>query len=288
MTISIHLSGELASALASAKYMNTLINKPKTGSNLVYPEDFRVACLIRDLSHESILRHFFDQVSICNLLNCRDERHLAYPVEVIHEYASLGGEPMIPKGNNINQRRGVSYFRQILGIFHAAALGPKATKTACLSVIDNWHQSLVPRMVTSEVLVVNRNTSIPLSKDLVILCEIFEVRPEEILQYFINQISLPYAKARIRQATPNPRNPSLLFFLAASAGKTGLYSLNHEIPYPGLFFKFNSELQELYLRLLFNRNVTDRERIYRKLYHAWYKAILSEKRPSKKPNPNIK
>lgn len=261
--------------------MNLPNNKPNRVSRLTFAEDFRAACVISGLTHESVLQHFIDQMSICNSLTCGKNVYQAFPVEVVYEYANIRGKPVLPMRNRVNHRRSIPYLRQVLGIHRASGISRQAKRAACLAVTDSWYQALSPRVVRSQILYLNRGIRLTCSKDFVLLCELFEVRPLDILQYFTNQVSLPWARARIKQASPGDRNPALSFFIAMSAGKTGIYENGRKIRHPDIYVHFIGRLQELDLRLLFTRNPEERERAYRKLYRAWYKALLSANNPVK-------
>lgn len=113
------------------------------------------------------------------------------------------------------------------------------------------------------------------TRDYTSFCSVLNINPAASLQYFINRISLPRMKAEDYLRTPGNRNPAMRFFLAMARGKTGLarrMSENNPI-----YFRFIREIHELDLRLLFNHNVGERERAYRKVYQAWYESLLNTK-----------
>lgn len=106
-------------------------------------------------------------------------------------------------------------------------------------------------------------------------CSVLNIDPASSLQYFIDLISLPRMKAEDYLRAAGSRNPAMRFFLAMARGKTGLGRRIGENT--RFYFRYIRQIQELDLRLLFNQNVDERERAYRKVYEAWYESLLNTK-----------
>lgn len=256
--------------------MNTLTNQPNIGSCLDFPEDFRAACLIHQLSHERVLQHFVDQVSICASFEPRKKEYARFPLEVVLHYSNLCGKPMARMGNRTDRELSSQFLRLMFEVAYDPRIRRKAKKAACDSLVSEWYAEFFPGAESPEWVQVNPEVSVTLSKDLRLICAATGIPPADILYYFARQVSLPRAKAQIRPVGEKDEgNPALAFFLAVVSGETGIYKKNEKTTHTGIMRHHLEQLQELDLRLSFNRNEAERERIYRKLYRAWYQDLLA-------------
>lgn len=254
--------------------MKTLTNKPKAGSSLDFPEDFRAACLIHQLSHESLLQHFIDNMSICSSFLPPVEAYKACPVEVVHQYLDTLKESDTPAHTSTNRAHSIRFLRDIGAITQATGIRQKAKNVACNNVIERWYKTFDRKIVLSDHLRVGE-ISLKLSKDFILLCEVFQVRPEEILQHFVNQISLPWAKAQTAPQSEEGDNPAMAFFIETIGGKTGIYKGRYALKNPEVHVAYIEQLQELDLQLRFESDAKKREKMYWKLYRAWYQALVA-------------
>lgn len=255
--------------------MTTLTNKPNQGSSLDFPEDFRAACLIHQLAHEEILQNFIDSVSFCAALLPTDQEFKAIAVAVVNHYVDTLDESALPDHTTANTELALQFLREIAIITQVSGFRTNAKKKACNDAVDRWYKAFDRKIITSDHLQFD-DICLKLSRDFILYCEVSQVRPEAILQHFINHISLPQAWASIASQSGEQGNPAMAFFLKAIAGKTGMYKGDDKLLYSAVQVRYIEKVQELDLRLYFNRNVPEREQLYRDLYRCWYRDILAE------------
>lgn len=255
--------------------MTTLTNKPNQGSSLDFPEDFRAACLIHQLAHEEILQHFIDSVSFCAPFLPTNQEFKTIASAVVNHYVDTLDESVFPDHTTANTELALQFLREIVIITQVAGFRKNDKERACNDVIDRWYRAFDRKIITSDHLQFDE-ISLKLSRDFILYCEVSQVRPEAILQHFVNHISLPKAWALIASQPEDEGNPAMGFFLKVIAGKTGIYKDQSVLMYSAVQFGYIEKLQELDLRLYFNRNVPEREQLYRDLYSCWYRDLLAE------------
>lgn len=258
--------------------MSMLTNKPNHGTGPDFPEDFRAACLIYGLSPKNVLQHFIDHTFVCASFSPPEKEYDAFPVAVIYQYVDICGKSLLTPESQKNRRQSIRFLRQIAGISGAAGLTPPEKRAACTAAVGNWHRELEPNSCRSASLTLDGGLRLRISRDFMLLCEVFGLRPEEILYHFTCQISLPWAKSQIRSNVDPAANPAMAFFLPVMRGQTGIRRKNKYMAHPDIQLHYLQQLQELDLRLRFNRNVARREEFYRELYRAWYQALVSAKK----------
>lgn len=255
--------------------MKTPVDATPTSCRLEFPEDFRVACLIHHFRHEKLLQNFIDYVSICSSFCKPDRTSYRFATRVIFQYLELSGTPPLPMKDVANRRHSVNYFRQAARLSTDPHLTQKQKSQYCNAIIKDWYEIVKPIVVPSGQLELNEDIHLTLSRDFHLLCEIFQIQPAAILQHFVNQICLPKAKAQIT-LNVDGESPAMAFFFSATMGRTGMFKKSKTLPHNHLFVRYIEALQELDLRLFIERDVAEREKVYRKFYDAWYQALLSK------------
>lgn len=115
------------------------------------------------------------------------------------------------------------------------------------------------------------NLKITLPEDFKILCDLFQVEPEEIINKFISRVSFPFYYSR---PDGNERWATLFFLNEISEGNP---SVQAELP---LHEPFMDALAEVVFKHLDtgNKNVEKAELAGRMVMKKWHKHILAERK----------
>src|SRR3546814_5540033 len=106
--------------------------------------------------------------------------------------------------------------RQIAGIAGSESLDRNAKRNACQGIVESWQKAVVRGGRQSQPLRWKGNLRLRLSRDFMLLCELFQLDPKEILFFFASRLSLPRSWPLAFSPFFFDSIPSFSFFLAFS------------------------------------------------------------------------
>jgi len=242
---------------------------------ITIPLEFKIACLIYKLDMAQVLQIFIDHVTLYDKICRKYNRGFSEASETFIRYIISKGKP---RANSKAMRHCKSLFdeniHQIAILAHMKRKGWKASTrrsyTRCF--VRNIFESMERLHTPADLVYLDEFSSLKLSMDFCILCEIHNCFPKECLEYFMGQISL--ARAHAHKGLKIPSNNFIFTFfqdVANGFGRdaSGLIDLSESE------IDFYEKMDEIRLALYVVRDLEERTAILGKYYLSHYQNMNS-------------
>ena len=234
---------------------------------LRYPEEFLIACGIHRLRPEEFLRQFVNRLRYCGLL-CGSQDDTEHAVnEVIFDYLQICGKRGdIEKTDQALHRKWLKKLNTIIErdwklTEHELEANMGYTLLACRKEICTKREQAT-QVSTPD------GYTIQLPGNFIVMCFMYGVSPEAVLQHLIDNISLAM-EAAVNQYGMAGFNPFMNFFHSMSAQ---FFRDSKELRAAG-FYRYDRELVRLYEALQGERDYATRLAALTAHYRAWYKRV---------------
>lgn len=238
---------------------------------LTYTEDFRVACTINYLKQEEVLQYFVNRVSFYAFNGGEMEAGAIWATNIIIDCREKANAEVIPVKNRKIQRIWIKYIGLLSDLNANHYLSTVEKMKESFNLMQEWEAEMAPLTDYPETLYLDEERFLLLTFDFNLLCSMNGVSPLQVLQYFIDQISLA------RQRAVN-----LLEFVGANTSMSlfGMMLLSNSMKKNKL--PFQKEIHQIYSEKLLSldeslKNEEDIEKrlsTYRKFYAEWYNILM--------------
>lgn len=248
---------------------NNMDSKGQFG--LTYTEDFRVACTINYLKQEEVLQYFVNRVSFYAFNGGEMEAVAIWATNIIVDCREEANAEITAIKSRKIQRIWIKYIGLLSDLNANIYLSTVEKMKESFNLMEEWEAEMGPHTDYPATLYLDEERFLLLTFDFNLLCSMNGVNPLQVLQYFINQISLARQRAL-----------NLIEFVGSNTSMSlfGMMLLSRSMKKNRL--PVQQEIHQLYSERLLSldeslKNEEDIERrlsIYREFYAEWYHTLM--------------
>lgn len=237
---------------------------------LNYTQEFKIACKINNLKPEELLQYFISYVSFYAFIGGNMEAMYFWATTTCIDFKEThGGQPQ-PVNDHRIQEICLKYIKKLTAMNMSSAASKIIEHQKIVSLMREWSSEMLP--ITDYELEIETvdGYQLKLSFDFNLVCRMNGTEIQELLQYFINQVSLARERA-LNLYRVVKTDPSTAFLL--------LLSSNHEsfrnkiLPQQEMYKKYAAQLQKLDEQQEGESSLENKIKNYNKFYLAWYNAL---------------
>lgn len=238
--------------------------------NLNYTEEFRIACTINHIRFEIVLQNFIDQVSFY-VFSGGDAGALSkWATKVMTDF--IGKFNLTPSLGLDTEMQAIStrYSVQLKSIIDNKQISAESKISAGILIMEDWSAEVVPSADYPVEILLNDHHMLRFPFNFRILSMMNGIDTEQLLQYFIDNISLAADRAmNLYQVTVvNPSTCVLLLMLVKDEK-----SKRKPLPQEHIYVKYALRLLDLDEEMEEETNTEYRLDKYKKFYAEWYNAL---------------
>jgi hypothetical protein len=237
---------------------------------LKYTEDFRVACAINYLKEDEVLQYFINRVSFYAFNGGEMEAVALLATNIVLDCKNVAGGEIIAVTDRKVQRISIKYIRLLSDLNANTYLSTIDKMKESFYIIQEWEAEMLPLVDYPKTFYLDEGRSLILTFDFNLLCRMNGLHPQQVLQYFIDQISMARQRAL-----------NLTAFVGTDACMSLFSMMQLSRSMMQNKFPVQKEIQDWYSQKLLAldetlKNEPDTEKrlnTYRKLYAEWYHSL---------------
>lgn len=230
-----------------------------------YKEDFIVSCTINRVKPEELLQHFVNQVSYSSFLEDRNNSSCAAN-QIVSAFLKEGNNHVyIPKYCRSTHAR---CSKKLNAVTENTELS-KEDKRLELSFALCWcRNEILKTEFQIDKAYLEMDECVDLSSNFLVVCFMYGIFPERLIEYFMDHISLAKSMAR-NQFEIETYNPFMTFFTRLSEG---CFKNSRELQIAG-YGKYALELAALDKGMKIEESLEQRTAKFSAFYNKWFYAI---------------
>jgi len=242
----------------------------KGRDQLALTEDFRVACTISNLKHEEVLQYFINRVSFYAFNGGEMEAVSLWATSIMVDCKKETGAVVEAVMDKKVQRISLKYILLLGDLNDNTYLSTVDKMKESFLLMKEWEADMAPLVKYPVSFELDEYRSLVLTFDFNLLCRMNGITPVQILQYFVNKISLARERALNLLEFVETNSCMSLFGMM----KLSLAAKKNKIPIHQEIHKCYAEkLNLLDQRLKDEINIEKRILVYRTFYAEWYNAL---------------
>lgn len=233
---------------------------------LNYTEDFRVACGINNLQQEDVLQYFINKVSFYAFNGGEMDATSVLATNIVLECVQETGGHLVPLQDKKIRKIFLKHMRYLTKLNANRHLNVVEKMQESIYLMEEWAMEMLPLADYEKSIKIDDEKSLILTFDFNLLCKINGLDSIQVVQYFIDKISLPVERAV--NLNGFVKAESCMVFMQMML--TGKYQRSNFILDKALSKIYVSKLQDLDERLKKVKELGIRISAYRAFYHEWY------------------
>jgi len=237
---------------------------------LIYTEDFSVACAISYLKQEEVLQYFINKVSFYAFNGGEMEALALWATRIIVDCREFAATEIEPVNDRKQQRIAIKYISLLSDLADNTYHSTVDKMKASVEIMQDWEAEMMPLADFPRTFYLNDDHFLVLTFDFNLLCRMNGLNPQQVLQYFIDRISLARERAS-----------NIISFVGTDACMSlfGMMNLNPSIQSSKLPVQediqqwYQGQLLALDETLKLEGDIDLRIGAYRKFYAEWYKTL---------------
>ncbi|RAJ28551.1 hypothetical protein LY11_03202 [Pedobacter cryoconitis] len=244
------------------------------GSNgrvkLVSTEDFKVACTINNLKQEEVLQYFVDRVSFYAFNGGEMEAVTLWATSIIIDCKKEVNAEIQAVTDRKVKRVSLKYILMLSELNDNPYLSTIDKMKESFTLMREWEIDMSPLVDYPRDFSLDENHSLALTFDFNLLCRMNGIEAVQVLQYFVNNISMASERAiNLIEFVETNSCMSLFGMMRLSLGDK-----KNRIPIHQEIHKWYGEkLLLLDDRLKREENLDKRIDVYRAFYKEWYNSL---------------
>ncbi|MBB6272923.1 hypothetical protein HDF26_003383 [Pedobacter cryoconitis] len=237
---------------------------------LTYTEDFQVACTINNLKYEDVLQYFIDRVSFYAFNGGEMEAVSLWATSIMVDCkAEVNGEVKAETDRKV-KRVSLKYILMLGDLNDNAYLSTVDKMKESFLLMKEWETEMAPLVDYPVEFQLDEYRVVSLTFDFNLLCRMNGVAADQVLQYFMNHISMAQERAlNLIEFVETNSCMSLFGMMRMSAGDK-----KNKIPIHQEVHKWYGEkLLLLDERLKTEVSLEKRVAVYRAFYKEWYNSL---------------
>jgi len=162
---------------------------------LVYTEDFSVACAINYLKQEEVLQYFINRVSFYAFNGGEMEAVALWATRIIVDCKEIVKAEITPVNDRKLQRISIKYISLLSDLIDNTYLSTVDKMKESFYIMQEWETEMMPLVDFPKTFYLNEERFLILTFDFNLLCKMNGLNPQQVLQYFIDSISLARERA---------------------------------------------------------------------------------------------
>lgn len=244
--------------------------KTNLPSLLPIPLEFKIACATYNLSIREVLQLFIDHVSFYDSMSQKSDDLYRSATNTLLNYSisiRRAHSPALLK----HREPILKYIREVIKIASTPPESQAKKRKMCVPIVRKIYRSMERSKTQNTSLLLEEEITLQLSMDFCLLCEIHHCSPEEYLEHFMSQISLPSTHANLGLNRLVENQAMGFFYKSLNIGK-GTPAIH---AHRNLQVQFIDQIQELHLWMFIIRGYEKRVQKYQELYFNYYQLLLS-------------
>lgn len=237
---------------------------------LLYTEDFSVACAISYMKQEDVLQYFINRVSFYAFNGGEMEAVALWATRIIVDCKENYQAEVTPANDRRIQRISIKYISLLSDLTENTHLSTVDKMKESFYIMQEWEAEMMPFADFPKTLFLSEERFLVLTFDFNLLCRMNGLNPQQVLQYFIDRISLARDRAL-----------NVISFVGTDACMSlfGMMKLSrsmkqHKLPVQQDVHQwYNEKLLALDETLRDEPDMALRISAYRKLYSEWYNTL---------------
>ena len=243
------------------------LNKELT---LNYAEEFRIACTINNLRYEEVLQSFISAASFYVFTGGEIDAAAQWATQVILDCKEEvnGKAPWVSA--QLMSESSFKYINMLKELSRADHLSRQIKCNKSEAVMREWEEAFFAEAPYHDQVEINGNCYLNIPFNFHMLCRVNGVSIKQVLQYFIDIISLAEDRA-LNLYTIIKVNPGTAFILLLLIKDN--HTSNRRLPQEQIYVKYGLQLLDLDERLEDEIEFKYRVKAYRRFYLEWYNAL---------------
>lgn len=238
---------------------------------LQYPADYAIACKINNLKHAELLQYFIDHVSFYAYIGGKMDSVYLWATAVVTEFKVEEHQKAPPATDPRIREISLKYLRILTSLSEETLpLGESETRRS-LSVMKSWSEEMFPFTNYKKHIETFTGEKLDLTFDFNLLCSVLAMSSDQLLQYFINHISL--TKDRVENLFGTGRTTpamAVLLLLVSSHEETK----SRFLPHQEIYKKFGLALIKLDRKQYSEADPEKRIAVYDAFYLEWFETLM--------------
>lgn len=237
---------------------------------LDYTQEFKIACKINNLRPEELLQYFISYVSFYAFIGGNMEAMYIWATTACIDFKEVHGGQSQQVNDHRIQEICLKYIKKLTALNMSSGASKMIAHYKIVSLMKKWSSEMLP--ITDYELEIETvdGYQLELSFDFNLVCRMNGTEIQELLQYFIDRISLARERAlNLYQVVKT--DPSTAFLMLLSSKHESFR--NKILPQQEMYKKYAAQLQKLDERLEGESDLENKIRNYNKFYLAWYNAL---------------
>lgn len=237
---------------------------------MTYTEDFRVACTINNLKHEEVLQYFINRVSFYAFNGGEMEAVSLWATSIVVDCKNeVNGQIQAVTDRKV-KRVSLKYILMLSELNDNAYLSTVDKMKESFLLMKEWETDMSPLVDYPECFQLDEERSLSLTFDFNLLCRMNGITAEQVLQYFMDNISMAQERAvNLIEFVETNSCMSLFGMMRLSLGDK-----KNRIPVHQEIHKwYGDKLLLLDERLKKENNLDKRITVYRAFYKEWYNSL---------------
>lgn len=242
--------------------------KEERNEQLNIPMDFKMACTIYNFQIHKVLQCFIDHVSFYESLSNRTNGAYSDATSAVVSYPA--NEENIPHLVEIREII-LKCVGELVSLTLQTEIDEDNKREKSIPIVSRLYKSIPSVKVKSIHLQLEKGHILMLSADFCIFCELHNCVPAQLLEHFMEKISLAETSAGIGLKVPEA-SPAMMFFTRLSKGYCNISP--GELPHSELQYDFVDAVQEMHLKAVLIRDFDKRRELYQELYYTHYLKLI--------------
>ena len=237
---------------------------------LNYTEDFRVACRINGVSCDEVLQYFINKVSFYAFNGGEMDASAMVATNIILECKEDLGSNLVPVKDRKVQRVFIKHIEILSKLADNPHLNTLEKIQESFYLMEEWALEMLPLVDYEIAVLAEDGVSLVISFDFNLLCKVNGLEVINVLQYFIDRISLPVDRALNLQGHVKTESSLVLLEMLL----IGRSHADQKIIKTETYERFREKLDDLDGWLADEKSVDARIHAYRVFYLGWYNTLV--------------
>jgi hypothetical protein len=239
---------------------------------LNFTDEFSMACVINDLKQEDVLQFFINRASVYAFNGGDMETLSLYATSTVIECKnSLQSEPT-PVTERRIQLMSLKYITLLSDLIHDESLSKVEKMRRNFEIMREWDREMSPYTTYEKTFRIDESRYLLLTFEFNLLCKFNGLTPKQVLQHFINNISIARDRATnlLGYVHTNASVSLLILFALSRSMNKSWQPVKMDI-----YNWYSDRLVDLDQSLKEENSVEERLNVYNAFYSDWYQTLMN-------------
>jgi hypothetical protein len=239
---------------------------------LDFTDDFSMACVINDLKQEEVLQFFINRTSIYAFNGGDMETMSLYATSVFIECKNALHIEPTPVAERRIQLMSLKYITLLSDLIHDESRSKVEKMRKSFEIMREWDREMSPYTAYAKIFQIDDSRFLLLTFEFNLLCKFNGLTPKQVLQHFINNISIAKDRAQnLLGYVHTNASVSLLILLALSRSMNKSW----QPVKMDIYNWYADRLVDLDNSLKEESSVEERLNVYNAFYSEWYQTLIN-------------